>query len=586
MEIRFLGGAQTVTGSQFLLSTDRAKVLIDCGMFQGSPNEAIRNRIPLGFDPTELDAIILTHAHLDHCGLVPHVVELGFKGPIWATKGTVELATLVLLDSGRLQEEFAKRGRRWEQRHPERAKAEDVEEQAAYVAAAELAAAGKSGDPDELAASEGHVPTSIEPTGPPAGMEDRRRAHVHDPRQFGRRRTDAAWMVPRDSEAAAAEAASAEPAFAIASNPEMALIRQPPMLEVDLDEPLYDERAAEVAIARFRAVDYGEDFDVAPGIRATFVDAGHILGSAIITLRAEDQPGGPTRRLVFSGDLGRRNTPILRDPTILTDADDILVETTYGGREHEPAEESVRMLAEVVRMVADANGVLLVPSFAIGRTQEVVWELDRLIERGEIPLLPLYLDSPMATKATEIYRHHPEYFDEETRRLVMSGDTPLDYPSQHIVNSARESKELRHAPRPYMIVASNGMLTGGRVVGHLRELIDDPDATVLFVGYQGEGTLGAHLQAGARTVKIDGQIRDVRCRVRSISGFSAHADEGEILEWLSNFTRGKQPGDPGFPRHVFLVHGDPEAQVAIEPKMQALGLPTYIPRWHESVTLD
>ena len=580
MEIRFLGGAQTVTGSQFLLTTARAKVLVDCGMFQGSPNEAIRNRISLGFDPTDLDAIVLTHAHLDHCGLIPHVVELGFTGPIWATKGTVELATLVLLDSGRLQEEFAKRGRRWVKRHPDRAKAEDIDEQASYAAAVELAAAGSTGDPEE------HTATSIEPDVPPDGMAERRRAHVHDPRQFGRRRTDAAWMVPRDGDGAPDEAVTGEPPFSIAPNPEMALIQQPPTLDVDLDEPLYDERAAKVAIECFRAVDYGEDIEVAPGVRATFVDAGHILGSAIITMRAEDQPGGRTRRLVFSGDLGRRNTPILRDPTVLTDADDVLVETTYGGREHEPAAESVKMLADVVRMVADGNGVLLVPSFAIGRTQEVVWELDRLIERGEIPMLPLYLDSPMASKATEIYRHHPDYYDEETRTLVMEGETPLDYPSQHIVNSARESKELRRAPRPYMIVASNGMLTGGRVVGHLRELIDDPAATILFVGYQGEGTLGAHLQAGAKTVRIDGAIREVRCRVRSISGFSAHADESEILAWLSNFTRGKQPGDAGFPRHVFLVHGDPEAQVAIEPKIRALGLPTYIPRWHESVVLD
>jgi metallo-beta-lactamase family protein len=580
VQIQFLGGAQTVTGSQFLLTTSRAKVLIDCGMFQGSPNEAIRNRIPLGFEPGELDAILLTHAHLDHCGLIPHVVEEGFNGPIFATKGTVELATLVLLDSGRLQEEFAKRGRRWVKRHPDKARQEGIEEKAAYAAAVEQAAAGNSGEADE------HAETSIEPAGPPPGMTDRRLAHVHDPSQFGRRRFDAAWMVPRNGEPDATPALPTAPSYAIASNPEMALIRQPPMLDVDLDEPLYDEQAAQNALEQFRAIDYGEDVEVAPGIRATFVDAGHILGSAIITLRVEDKPGGTPRRIVFSGDLGRRNTPILRDPTVMTDADDVLIETTYGGREHEPADESVRMLADVVRMVAEANGVLLVPSFAIGRTQEVVWELDRLIERGEIPLLPLYLDSPMASKATEIYRHHPDYYDEETRKLVMDGETPLDYPKQIITNDFKDSQAILRAKRPYMIVASNGMLTGGRVVGHLRELIDDPAATILFVGYQGEGTLGAHLQAGAKTVRIDGAIRVVRCRVRSISGFSAHADESEILDWLSNFVRDKRPGDPGFPRHVFLVHGDPEAQVAIEPKIRALGLPTYIPRWHESVTLD
>ena len=191
----------------------------------------------------------------------------------------------------------------------------------------------------------------------------------------------------------------------------------------------------------------------------------------------------------------------------MTDADYVLVESTYGGREHEPEAEAIRILAETVRMVADADGVLLVPSFAIGRTQEVVWELDRLIERGEIPLLPLYLDSPMASKASDIYRHHPDYYDEETAKLLREGDTPLDYPNQIVTNDVKASQAIERAPRPYMIVASNGMLTGGRVVGHLRNLIDDPNATILFVGYQGEGTLGAHLQAGATEVKLDGQVR-------------------------------------------------------------------------------
>jgi len=289
---------------------------------------------------------------------------------------------------------------------------------------------------------------------------------------------------------------------------------------------------------------------------------------------------------VFSGDLGRSDTPIIRDPTVVTDADYVLMESTYGGREHEPEDVAIRVLAETIRMVADAGGVLLVPSFAIGRTQEVVWELDRLIERGEIPLLPLYLDSPMASKASDIYRHHPDDYDEETAELLRTGASPLDYPKQIVVNDVKQSEAIARAPRPYMIVASNGMLTGGRVVGHLRNLIDDPDATILFVGYQGEGTLGAHLQAGAPEVKLDGQVRRVRCHVRSISGFSAHADESELLDWLRHFIADKRPGDPGYPRRVFLVHGDPEAQIAMEPKVRALGLATHVPHWHERVTLD
>ncbi len=323
---------------------------------------------------------------------------------------------------------------------------------------------------------------------------------------------------------------------------------------------------------------------MAPGVWATFLDAGHILGSAIIRLRVQD--GGDERIIVCSGDLGRPGTPIIRDPTYLTDADYVLVESTYGGREHDPHEEAIRVLAETVRMVADAGGVLLVPSFAIGRTQEVVWELDRMIDRGDIPLLPLYLDSPMASKASDIYRRYPEYFDEETAKLLGEGDTPLDYPAQVVTRDVKASQAIRYAPRPYMIVASNGMLTGGRVVGHLRNLIDDPNATILFVGYQGEGTMGAHLQAGTKTVRIDGQPRQVRCKVRSISGFSAHADETELLDWIGRFAAGKQPGDPGFPKRVFLVHGDPEAQVALEPKVQDLGFETLVPHWHQRVTLE
>jgi metallo-beta-lactamase family protein len=545
MDIHFLGGATTVTGSRFLLTTERARVLIDCGMFQGSPNEAVRNRIPLGFDPTTIDAVVLTHAHLDHCGLLPLLVRSGFDGPIHATAGTVELASLVLLDSGKLHQEFAKREARWEARHPDKVAADDAKEAAAYRAAVELA--------DATAVSEA---TAVEAGG-------------------DREQVATSVTVPELT-------AAVPPGF----DPEAELRRQPPELVVDLDAPLYTVADAEEAIAHFEATSYDREIEVAPGVHATFLDAGHILGSAIIRLRVAETEGGPERIVVCSGDLGRPGTPILRDPTVLTEADYVLVESTYGGREHEPGDEAIRILAETIRMVADSDGVLLVPSFAIGRTQEVVWHLDRLIERGEIPLLPLYLDSPMASKATEIYRRHPEYYDEETARLLREGDTPLDYPDERVTRDPQASRAIEHAPRPYMIVASNGMLTGGRVVGHLRNLIDDPSATILFVGYQGQGTLGAHLQAGATEVKIDGQLRSVRCQVRSISGFSAHADESELLEWLGRFGSGKRPGDAGFPRRVFLVHGDPDAQMALEPKVRALGFDAYTPHWHERVVLD
>jgi len=561
MEILFLGGATTVTGSQFLLVTERARILIDCGMFQGSPNEAIRNRVPLAYDPSGIDAILLTHAHLDHCGLIPHVVDAGFHGPIIATRGTCELAELVLLDSGRLQQEFAKREARWERKHPDKVADDDAKERAAYDAAVHLSEHPET--PVELGTGRG---TAEETEGPPPAP-------------------DAATIASASVSEEVAAAVTPAPSTPI-PNPEVELRNQPAELQIDLDEPLYTEQQAKAAIAQFRPIEYDTELEIAPGIHARYLDAGHILGSAIIRVRVVEREGGPERTIVFSGDLGRPGTPIIRDPTVLTDADYVLIETTYGGREHEPGDEAIRILAETVRMVAEAKGVLLVPSFAIGRTQEVVWELDRLIDRGEIPLLPLYLDSPMASKASDIYRRHADYFDEETGNLLREGDTPLDYPDQHETRLLPESQAIATAPRPYMIVASNGMLTGGRVVGHLRNLIGDPDATLLFVGYQGEGTLGAHLQAGVKVVKLDGQDRDVRCRIRSISGFSAHADESELLDWLGNFAKGKEKGSTGFPRRVFLVHGDPEAQIAIEPKVRALGFDTHIPHWREAVTLD
>jgi metallo-beta-lactamase family protein len=257
------------------------------------------------------------------------------------------------------------------------------------------------------------------------------------------------------------------------------------------------------------------------------------------------------------------------------------MESTYGGREHEPGEEAVRLLGEAVTATASSRGVLLIPAFAIGRTQEIVWHLDRLLSAGRIPHVPLYLDSPMASHASDIYRSFPGYYDEETHRLLVEGDTPLDYPDQHVTNDRDESRAIATSPRPMMIVAGSGMLTGGRIVHHLRDLIDDPAATLLFVGYQGEGTLGAHLQAGAREVLLDGAVRQVRCGVRSISGFSAHADESELIDWLGHFANA-----PRRPRSVFLVHGDPEAEAALVPRVRALGLVPAQPVWREEVVLE
>ncbi len=471
MRLTFLGAAGTVTGSQFLVETEGARVLVDCGMFQGSPHEVMRNREALPYDPRTIDAILLTHAHLDHCGLLTLVVAKGFAGPIFCTPATAELAELVLLDSGKLQEEFA----------------------------------------------------------------DRRR-------------------TPR--RAAAGEAAANE-------------------VVTKIDAPLYGVAEAEAAVRLFRGVRYEEEVDVARGVRATFLDAGHILGSAIVRVFAE------ARTVVFSGDLGRPDTPIIRDPTPVADADYVVVEGTYGGREHEPQEEAVRALGEAVRLASEAHGVLLIPAFAIGRTQEVVWELNALLDRGEIPRIPLYLDSPMASRASAIYHRYPEAYDEETHAALKGREHPLDYPLARTTTDAAASRAIAKAPRPHMIVASNGMLTGGRVLHHLRDLIDDERAVLLFVGYQGEGTLGNALQGGAKQAFIDGRAYPVRCRVRTISGFSAHADESELLDWLRGFTRGDRK-----PKKIFVVHADPGASEAIVPRIRELGLEPYAPKWREAVVLD
>jgi metallo-beta-lactamase family protein len=496
MRLHFLGATRTVTGSQYLLETDRARVLVDCGMFQGSPNDVIRNRVPFAYQPSEVNALLLTHAHLDHCGLIPHLSASGFKNPIYATKGSVDLTRLVLLDSAKLQEEFSQSHQRFAKKNPDRAAAED---EATMV---DLAAAAKE-----------------------------------DP---------------------AAATRNAEPAAV-----------------TELRQPLYTVDDTNTALALFKGIDYGAEVQVAPGITATYLDAGHILGSAIIRVRVME--GDQERVIVFSGDLGRPGSPIIRDPTPVTAADWLLIESTYGGKTHEPQEEAIRLLGEAVKLTGDAKGVLLMPSFAIGRTQEIVYELNRLLSAGTIPHLPLYLDSPMASKASDVYRAHLDYFDDDARALVARNDDLLDYPGAIVTNDAKESLAIEQAARPFMVVASNGMITGGRIVQHVKALVGDPGMTLLFVGYQGDGTLGAHLQQGAKQVRIDGQDVEVHCQVRSISGFSAHADEPELLAWLGNFTKK--------PRTTFIVHGDPAAQAAFEPKVRALGFATSVPDWRETIEL-
>ena len=486
ISIQFLGAAGCVTGSQFLVSVGDRRVLVDCGMFQGSPLEIERNQMPFAFEAAALDAVILTHAHLDHCGRLPALVKAGFTGPIHATHATADLADIVLRDSAKLQVEFTARWNRRQARKAERA----------------ATAAGT------------------------------------------------------------AEAASEEVAREVddASLPER-LRNAPPEGKTETRQALYDEHDVEIAMQQFRGADYDAQISVTDGVTAVLHDAGHILGSAIVELRVAD--GGETRTIVFSGDLGRDGSPILRDPTPISHAEYVVVESTYGNREHDPHDSAIEELVEAISESTSDRGVLLVPAFAIGRTQELIWVLDDLVRKGRIPRVPLYLDSPMASHATRVYRDHPETYDEDTAALLRSGDSPLEYPGQEFTDSVEQSKAIRHAERPFMVVAASGMLTGGRIMHHLKDFLPDPTCTLLFIGYQGEGTLGRRLQDGGKTARIDGQEIDVRCRVRSISGFSAHADQHELEAWLGHFASDTRP------KIVYIVHGDPDAAEAFAGRIRS-----------------
>jgi metallo-beta-lactamase family protein len=493
IEIQFLGAVGTVTGSQFLVTVGERRVLVECGMFQGSPDEIARNRIPFAFEPSSLDAVLLTHAHLDHCGRLPALVKAGYAGPIHATTASADLIDIVLRDSAKLQEEFAAR---WKRRHP------DTE--------------------------------------------------------------------PPDSEEEAAETAHDLPAR---------LRQAKPAARAETREALYTAADVDQTMSQMRGVAYDTPLEVIDGVRATFRDAGHILGSAIIQLELRDGP--ETRTVVFSGDLGRDDTPILRDPTPITHAEYVLIESTYGNREHAPHEQATAELVQAIADTAQDKGVLLVPSFAIGRTQELIWVLDELVRDGRIPHLPLFLDSPMASRASEVYVRHPDAYDEETARLLSQGDSPLQYPGEVYTDSVEQSKSIRTQPRPMMVVASSGMLTGGRIIHHLKDFLPDPACTLLFIGYQGEGTLGRHLQDGGKSARIDGQEYPVRCRVRSISGFSAHADEHELAAWLAHFGAAADP-----PKRVFVVHGDPDAAEAFAERIRSeLHMDAYLPKYEERVQL-
>jgi metallo-beta-lactamase family protein len=458
--IRFLGAAGTVTGSRYLVQHGAARVLVDSGLFQGAKELRLRNRAPWPMPAASVDAVVLTHAHVDHVGSLPMLVRDGFRGLAHCTSATRDLCGLVLPDSGRLQEE------------------------------------------------------------------------------------EASWANKKGYSKHAPDA-----------------------------RPLYTEADAVAALPRLRPIAYGERREVAKGVAVRLHRAGHILGSAMVEM---ELAGDPPRRILFSGDLGRYDAPILPDPHPGAPADALLVESTYGGRRHEGGTPEQALRDEVLR-AAGQKGVLLIPAFAIGRTQEILFTLKELETAGSIPELPVYVDSPMAVDATPIFLVHREDHDDEMARRISAGEEPLRPARLSFVRSVDQSKGLNDKAGPFILISASGMATGGRVLHHLARRLPDPASTVLLVGFQAAGTRGARLQAGEPFVRIHGEEVPVKARVASISGFSAHADEEEIVRWLRTF-----PSPAG---KTYLVHGEPAALAAAKARMDRLAWPTHVPQHLEEVPL-
>ena len=464
--LNFLGAAQNVTGSSFLVEADGVRFLVDCGMYQ-ERKLVDRNWEPFPVPPRKIDAVLLTHAHLDHCGLLPKLVREGFRGKIWCTPATSEIAKIVLMDSAKLQEEDAEFKRKRHQR-------------------------------------EGR-------TGP---------------------------------------------------HPE---------------RPLYTEADVDRCARRFKRLDYDETREIKRGVEATFCNAGHILGASMIKLSVPTD--GERRSILFSGDVGRPHTPIVKDPSAVRQADYVVMESTYGDEVHKPESSVGDQLAEVINQTRQAGGNIVIPSFAIERSQELLYRLNQLLVADRIPHLMIFLDSPMAIRVTEVFEKHPELFDREMLEFVNTHASPFDLPNLKMTRMTDESKAINHIKGTVIVIAGSGMCTGGRIKHHLVNNIGRPESTILFVGYQAQGTLGRQILDGAEEVRILGQMCPVRARIAKIGGFSAHADRDELMGWLSGLERP--------PRGVFLVHGEPVTARRFSDHVHAqTGWPVSVPSYKEQVVLE
>jgi metallo-beta-lactamase family protein len=466
VKIQFLGASHQVTGSQYYLEADSAKLLIDCGMYQEREFLA-RNWDPSPVRLREVHAMLLTHAHVDHCGLAPKLVREGFRGPIYTTSASADLVELVLRDSAEIQ-------------------AED------------------------------------------ASFKEKRH------RKEGRK-------------------------------------TERPV------KPLFTMKDVDRTIPMLQPIRYDRPVRINNHVHAVFHDAGHILGSAMIELRVSDH--SQPRRIIFTGDLGQWGRPIVRDPTTFTEADYIVMESTYGDRVHVNHGSAETQLEKVIQETVAAGGKIIIPIFAIERAQELIYYMNRLLHAERIPAIPVFLDSPMAADVNEIFRRHRECFDTEAEELIANNGSLLKFPTLHVVRTVQESMGINTYKGPAVIMATSGMCTAGRIKHHLAHHIGDPASTILFVGYQAQGTLGRQILDGNQEVRVHGINRLVRAQVRQIQGISGHADREGLLKWLGYF---QKP-----PRQLFITHGEPEASLSLaEAVREKFGWNVTVPEYRETVTLN
>jgi metallo-beta-lactamase family protein len=462
VKIKFLGGVKTVTGSSHLITTDSAKVLLDSGLFQGKRDEFYQQNTTFSHNPRELDAVILSHAHIDHCGNIPSLIKRGMRCKIYSTHATRDLCKLMLEDSGKIQEEDVK-----------------------YV------------------------------------------------NKINKR------------------------------------------LGLAMRQPLYTKKeAAKAAKRRFQTLSYEQRFCVAKNAFATLYDAGHILGSAVITLEIKDAE--ENIRLGYAVDLGRKNLPMLNDPVSPKGLDYLIIESTYGGRMHAPIEEAKSKLREAINRTVERKGKILIPAFTLERTQEVLYFLSQLIKEKAIPIMPIYVDSPLAAEITEVFKLHDGYMNAQTRQEIGRGDSPFEFLNLRFIREQRESKSLNSDKRPMIIIAGSGMCESGRILHHLKNNIEDSRNTILVVGYMAKDTLGRRIVERFRFVKIFGVEHQLNAEVVIINAFSGHADKEALVNYVQSCLPLKR---------IFLVHGDEEQTQALFDALSGKGLNAYIPSKNEEVNL-